>query len=176
MADYSDFTYRGAVDIIAQTIGNIAVNIAAQTLAAMAINITTQDLAELIISINAQTIGIYVERDWATKSDYDKTLFGTFLVLVGDSHDILDYTVPDDLVVYIDEVVFSIQHQGEAKLQIGGDTILDVYLAAEAIETFTFTTPKKATAGEHIIVTMWNYDATFSNNCNATISGRELAA
>ena len=94
MADYPDFTYRGNIDIIAQTLANLSIDIAAQTLTTLGINITAQDLAELIIKINAQTVSVQGFADWGVEEGNDKTLSGT--VDIADTAawtDIISYTV-----------------------------------------------------------------------------------
>jgi len=165
VADYPDFTYRGDVDIIAQTIARLSVDIAAQTLATLGINIIAMDLAELLINVHAQDVGVYIERDWAATQDEDLT--GTGSVSPGDATEsfAIDYTVLANYVLYVDEITWS--GWSTERVGLGSRLIYRLYIDStkkwEVVDQgitanlafywtykHTFSTPIKVAAGEHL--------------------------
>jgi len=155
-----DFTYLADADITAQTIGNLAVNIVAQTLSQLDVNITAQDLAELTIKIIAQSVGVYVERDWATTQNNDKSLTGSVSGAGVAWVTILDYTPGAGKVLYIDDFDYSIPAEtaeAHLKITIDGTVVWQARFMSDAAGKSSeglrsFTTPKKALANEQVLV------------------------
>jgi len=203
MADYPDGTYpvdiiaqslaTVAIDIAAQTLATLGVNIkaqdlanlkvdvAAQTLSELGVNITAQDLAELVIKIAAQSVGVYVERDWAATQDEDKSLTGTAKVYDTSSEDVVSYTVPAGKTLYIDDISFSIDFKSatmrqECILEIAGAEVWRMYLTTDTpIIEKLFTTPRKANAGESVILRVYNSDTAYITYVTANLTGREYS-
>jgi len=179
MADYPDFTYRGDVDIIAQTIERVSVDIAAQTLATLGINITAQTLAELIIKIHAQDVGVYIERDWASTQDNDKTLTGG-VVNAWDTgrEDVISYAVDTGKVLYIDDIDICCHSIGTDKMAVwlvkNSTDIWRIYFQNDQPPyQRVFTTPKKIIAGETVKVQCDFVATTGSGGVVASLGGRE---
>ena len=175
MTDYPDFTYRGDVDIIAQTITRLSVDIAAQTLTALGINITAQDLAELVIKIHAQDVGVYVERDWAAKEDEDKSLTGSSAVDYDAGEvNVFTYTVSANREVYIDDISISVNGD-YINVWLKEDTTTRWQMAVykESPYAQVFTTPKKFVAGEIINIIAEFVAASGTATVKTNLGGRE---
>lgn len=129
-----------AVDIAAQTIGNLGVNIkaqdlallkadiVAQTLAALDINITAQDLAQLVIKIAAQTVGVYLQPEWAALQGVDKNFRAASSSVLAGGGISATYTVPAGKTLYITQAGFSINAVASANAdhnQIGDMSLRD---------------------------------------------------
>jgi len=161
------------VDINAQTLSTLAVDIAAQTLSTLGINIKAQDLAELVIKIAAQSVGVYVERDWATTQDNDKTLVASSIGQgAGINQRLINYTVPTGKTLYIDDMDISGTQTWLGRLDIGGSTVYEINGPANTPNPLTFTTPKKATAGQAVELYIKNTGSA-SGDFYANINGRE---
>lgn len=101
------------VDIVAQSVGDIAIDIAAQSvgnldinLAASAITINVdlvaQTVGDITIDIEAQSVGVYLQPDWSALQDDDKNITGFELnKAAGSEHKIIDYTVPAGKTLYV---------------------------------------------------------------------------
>lgn len=148
-----------AVDIKAQTLEAIAVDIAAQTVEALGVNITGQDLAQIIIKIAAQTVAVYTARDWATTEDADKSLTGTSTTSVVEWNPIISYTPAAGKVLYIDDFDYYTKLWCYLKISIAGTTIWTTKTIAEGRGAITFSTPKKVEAGEALLVA-WKLGGT----------------
>jgi hypothetical protein len=71
-----------------------------------AINITAQDLANLVINIAAQSVGIYLQPEWAAKEGKDKNFLAYSAgVVPGDGPSIV-YTVPAGKTLYITQIAW----------------------------------------------------------------------
>ncbi len=151
------------IDIQAVSLGNISIDISAQT------------IGNLTISIDAQEIGIYVIRDWETWKDHDKSLTGSVEIDTYGDETVLDYPVPANKVMYLDDFSPSGTQKGHSALEIGGTTVFQICYSDYTPCVITFTTPKKATAGEHIIVNTHN-GSDVLGVFKANVGGREIAA
>lgn len=115
--------------------------------------------------------GLYGTRDWAAVEDDDLSLVASANIAGGATVNVIDHTVPVGDVAYVDGAVLSVEFEGRFKLIIGGITVFAILL--EYTEGFTggrmggrlshvFSTPKKAIAGEHIVVELENLVAAVS--------------
>jgi hypothetical protein len=84
---------KAKIDIVAQTIGNLAVNIAGQ-------------IADLAINIAAQNVGIYLQPEWAAKVGVDKSFNWASLNLGEGLSASLPYTVTAGKTLYITQLSF----------------------------------------------------------------------
>ena len=149
------------IDIVAQTVGNLAVDINAQT------------IENIDIELNAQSIGLYIIRDWETKEDHDRSFHGDQTIAQTETVNLIDYTVPTGNLLYVDDFVVSGRASGTVEVKIAGTTIFTAYFDAEWPVCVTYTTPKKATAGEAVVIAVTNRgtsDLPFAAN----LGGREL--
>lgn len=141
------------VDITAQTLTSLAVDIAAQTLAEMDVNITAQDLAELVIKINAQVVGIWLVRDWSAKEATDKFLTGEIADVVVGWNTILSYTPAAGKVLYLDDInYYAAQYATQIRVTVAGTMVWQEYTIAAQRTYVPFTIPRKATAGQQVLV------------------------
>ena len=149
------------IDIVAQSVGNIGIDISAQT------------VGDITINFNAQSIGMYVIRDWEAKVDNDKSVTGYLLIEGYQDGTLVDYTVPTGKAFYVDDLSVSGALKGHAWLTIGGTELFHMTFLAYGPIIIIYTTPKKATAGEHIKIEAHNSesgDSYFYGN----IGGREI--
>ena len=161
------------VDIVAQTVGNIAIDIAAQSAGNLTVDISAQTVGDITINFNAQSIGMYVIRDWEAKVDNDKSVTGYTLIEGYQDGTLVDYTVPTGKAFYVDDLSVSGALKGHAWLTIGGTELFHMTFLAYGPIIIIYTTPKKATAGEHIKIEAHNSesgDSYFYGN----IGGREI--
>jgi len=174
-----DYSYRGNVDITAQTVGNLAVDIAAQTLATLGINITAQSLAELIIKINAQAVGIYLQPEWAALQGIQKT----FLCSTMGSY--TSYTVPKGKTLYIGTLtcvgLATNSEYGtwetlvEAKVIDWTTTTVLGLIGGEGGGGISFPTPMKALAEHEVRLYLMNNSAHNGNVAGeALMTGYEI--
>ena len=181
MADYPDFTYRGDVDIIAQSIGNVAVDIVAQTLTTLGINITAQDLAELIIKINAQAVGIYLQPEWAAKTGIDKNFACENDNAAWAEVAYVSYSVPAGKTLFLSGLSFQTQVLTNTDYDHFLYVQIAVTVAGTTIVTFaglgggslTFPKPIVADATEEVILLVVNR-ANLSCKISATMWGYEI--
>jgi len=96
------------VDVVAQTIGNLNVDIAAQTIGNLAVNIAASAITMNVtvtgtanINIIAQTVGIFLQPEWAAKEGTDKDLSGSSAADLGTAYMIITYTVPAGKTLFI---------------------------------------------------------------------------
>ena len=135
MTDYPDFTYRGNVDIIAQTISKIAVDITTQTLAALKVNITAQGLAQLVIKIAAQTVGVYLQPEWSALEGEDKTLIASGTGKGWHEFATVTYTPTAPKTLYINAIGFNSQIETEADYDHFAHVQVSIFVAASVILT-----------------------------------------
>ena len=100
------------VDVVAQTVGNIAVNLAASAITldiniktsaiTLNVDITATTIGNLTIDIEAQSVGVYMQPEWASLQGIDKNLFGTKASLAsGTNWGVISYTVPAGKTLYV---------------------------------------------------------------------------
>lgn len=63
MTDEPDFSPRRGVDILSQSVGNLAVELAAETIGSLGVDIVSQSVGDLDININGQTGNLNVNLD-----------------------------------------------------------------------------------------------------------------
>ena len=86
------------VDITAQTVGNLAVNIAQAI--TLNVDITAQTVGNINIDIDAQSVGIYLQPEWAAKTEVNK-------IIQRANEGYTDYSVPAGKTLYIGSLSFS---------------------------------------------------------------------
>ena len=150
------------IDVVAQSMGNLTVDINAQT------------VGDITINFNAQSIGMYVIRDWEAKVDNDKSITGEATIDPVSESNLIDYTVPGNSIFYIDDLSVSGYGDGDITLSIGGTELFHMAFQIRQPLVIIYTTPKKAVAGEHIIIKVYNAE-TGERTFYANIGGREIA-
>ena len=108
------------IDIVAQTVGNIGIDIKAQTVGNINVNLAASDVTINVavtgtanIQITAQTVGIYLQPEWAAKTGVDKDFdaLSTDKPWLGSASG--TYTVPAGKTLYITDCSFFIRPVNE---------------------------------------------------------------
>jgi len=151
--------------------GTLAINIVAS-----AITLTVEVTGTANINITAQNVGLYVERDWATKQDYDHSGTGSQHVTSSGTYYFVTETVAAGKVIYIDAVTFSGaagSYSIHVFLRIAGITMWQADLV-NCVAEHIFSTPHKATAGQQIQLGFIHY-ADVTCYASGTYEGRQYS-
>ena len=113
------------INIASQAAFNLNVNLAAS---AITLNIAIQSSAVTInMDIHAQSVGVYLQPEWATKEGQQKVFFKTGSTAAG-GYQVLNYTVITGKTLYLTFVSFCIEPSATAdgdKPQMGEVRIID---------------------------------------------------
>ena len=181
------------IDIAAQSVGNIAVSIAASEVTlniniqsseiALNVDISAQSIGNLTIDIQAQSVGVYLQPEWAAKQGIDKNIRGLANDEGWGGSLKVAYTVPEGKTLYITLVTAG----GRANEEADGSKIqnIRVVLFNQTTETFVLETageggvvvplakPVAVAEEEEINLFAYNYAAHHSN-LYGTIMGYEV--
>ena len=100
------------IDIAAQTVGNISVNLAAsaitlavdiktQTVGSIDVDISAQTIGDLTISVDAQTVGVYLQPEWAALQGTDKNFWASDTGKAYTEEVRATYNLPDGKTLYV---------------------------------------------------------------------------
>ena len=188
------------VDITAQTVGNLNINLAASAitlnvnlksqtanidinLAASAItmnvDISAQTIGNLTIDIKAQSVGVYLQPEWAAKAGDSKQLVGSHNITAAGSYVLIDYTAPGDKKFYITHMAVSSHAFSEAftGLALAGrlynytDSKTEAYISGNFGAWGVFSTPLVIEASHRIQLTVYNVHSSSAAIFEATLGG-----
>jgi len=148
------------VNIAAQTIGNLDINIAASDIT---MNVAVTGTAN--ISINAQTIGVYLQPEWAAKEGTHKTLDGLASGISFGEEAAINYTVPAGKTLFINS--FSGRSNSDVAENADANQICGGYISVAGDYfaqiggnggfSMLFPVPVVASSGQLVIATIYNY-------------------
>jgi len=132
--------------------------------------------ATVSISITAQSVGLWIQPQWAAKGGYDKTLHGYDNIVAGGASVLIDYVVPSGKTLYITDVSF-------ARISDQGPVYLWIYDYTHSVTVFTvaamqggaiiLNTPKVFPGGTEIWVYIQN-PGTTDSDFEVTVGGFEI--
>lgn len=159
MADYPDFTYRGDVDIIAQSVALLAAQ----------------------IDILSQSVGIYLQPEWAALQAIDKTLLASGTTKGFHQFASVTYTPTAPKALYITAIGFNSQIENAADYDhpahvqvaifVGGSVALTI--GGESGGAIVLPKPIVVDGGVQLIGTVLN-NSNIDCAISATIMGYEV--
>jgi hypothetical protein len=159
-----------AIDIVAQSIGTVAINIAGQ-------------IENVTISLAAQSVGIFLQPEWAASQQTDKNLVVVAQAIGNGGRNYISYTVPSGKTLMITHVGGYMYAADVANADKNHIMAVSIYDYTTDTRLFwaggnggVFANPTKAIripTGHTIYVEAWNF-ASFSAKPGAAAGGYEV--